>query len=185
MKHIVAINSSEMTVNDGQNIPTGEIIDITSSPNDFQIPIPLSKSFRNRPIGFDNYFCLDRCVPKKKKKFYLKYYAIFAICRMVHELDECQFVAQAHHPPSGRVLEVYSNQPGVQFNTANNLPSLDASIAKKQSMHRECEVHDSKKEGQKVSEQNIIVGKGKKLYKQFGGFSLQTQKYPDAVNHVR
>lgn len=32
------------------------------------------------------------------------------------------FVARIVHPNSGRVLEVYSDQPGVQFSTANNLP---------------------------------------------------------------
>lgn len=29
------------------------------------------------------------------------------------------------HPKSGRVLEVYTDQPGLQFNTANLLPNSD------------------------------------------------------------
>lgn len=29
------------------------------------------------------------------------------------------------HPGSGRTLELYSNQPGLQFSTGNDLPDLD------------------------------------------------------------
>lgn len=32
------------------------------------------------------------------------------------------FVSRAIHPKSGRVMEVYSDQPGVQFYTSNFLP---------------------------------------------------------------
>jgi galactose mutarotase-like enzyme len=31
------------------------------------------------------------------------------------------------HPPSGRILEVYSNQPGVQFYTSNSIPEKSVS----------------------------------------------------------
>lgn len=53
-------------------------------------------------------------------------------------------------------MEVFSTQPGVQFYTANFLP-----------------------------EDNSLIGKDGKIYKKHGAFCLETQNYPDAVNHVR
>ena len=54
-------------------------------------------------------------------------------------------------------MEVYSDQPGVQFYTGNFLP--DAS-------------------------QDAITGKEGTGYRKQGGFCLETQNFPDAVNHV-
>ena len=63
--------------------------------------------------------------------------------------------SRATHPKSGRVLEVFSDQPGVQFYTSNFLPADDS-----------------------------LPGKGKAFYKKHGGFCLETQNFPDAVNNV-
>jgi aldose 1-epimerase len=62
---------------------------------------------------------------------------------------------RAVHPKSGRVLEVFSDQPGVQFYTSNFLPADDS-----------------------------LPGKGKATYKKHGAFCLETQNFPDAVNNV-
>jgi len=51
-------------------------------------------------------------------------------------------------------MELYSNQPGVQFYTGNALPEDDSS-----------------------------QGKGAS-FKKHGAFCVETQKYPDAVHHV-
>ena len=59
------------------------------------------------------------------------------------------------HPPSGRFLEVWSDQPGVQFYTGLGLPTGDT-----------------------------LIGKGGVAYHQFGSISLETQDFPDAINHV-
>ena len=69
----------------------------------------------------------------------------------------CQnrFVARAVHLDSGRTLEVYSNQPGVQFYTGNYLPSW---------------------------QDESLIGKNEVMYEQHGGFCLETQLFPDAIN---
>jgi len=56
-------------------------------------------------------------------------------------------------------MEVYSDQPGVQFYTANFLP--DPSSADK-----------------------LTAGKKGAYYMKHGAFCLETQNFPDAVNHV-
>ena len=66
-----------------------------------------------------------------------------------------RFVARSVHLKSGRTLEVYSNQPGVQFYTGNHLPTW---------------------------EDPSIIGKNGVVYEQHGGFCLETQIYPDAIN---
>lgn len=51
-------------------------------------------------------------------------------------------------------MEVYSNQPGVQFYTSNGQPETD-----------------------------MLKGKDG-FIKKHGAFCLETQNYPDAINHV-
>lgn len=68
-------------------------------------------------------------------------------------LDE--FAAKVTHATSGRTLEVHTNQPGVQFYTANFFPETGG-----------------------------IPGKSGQKYLKHGAFCLETQNYPDAVNHV-
>lgn len=79
--------------------------------------------------------------------------------------QEETFVSRVVHPPSGRALEVYSNQPGVQFYCSNSIPE-DPKIYK----------------GDKTKLETL-VGKDGNYYKH-GAFCLETQNWPDAVNHV-
>ncbi|XP_077276504.1 galactose mutarotase isoform X1 [Temnothorax americanus] len=66
------------------------------------------------------------------------------------------FVAKVLHPASGRYLEVHSNQPGVQLYTANSIPERN---------------------------ETGIAGKNGARYFRHAAFCLETQNYPDAVNH--
>jgi aldose 1-epimerase len=56
-------------------------------------------------------------------------------------------------------MEIYSDQPGVQFYTANFLPDPR-------------------------SADTLTVGKNGTKYVKQGAFCLETQNFPDAVNHV-
>jgi galactose mutarotase-like enzyme len=66
---------------------------------------------------------------------------------------------RVYHPESGRVLEVYSNQPGVQFYTSNYFP-------------------------ENAKSKETLTGKDGNYYKH-GALCLETQNWPDAPNHVR
>ena len=60
-------------------------------------------------------------------------------------------VAAVRDPASGRALELWANQPGVQLYTSNWLSG--------------------------------VKGKGGAVYGQYGAVCLETQGFPDAVNH--
>ncbi|XP_055389670.1 galactose mutarotase [Condylostylus longicornis] len=67
-------------------------------------------------------------------------------------------IAKVSHPKSGRWMEVATDQPGVQFYTSNFMPDPAKNEAP-------------------------IIGKEGAKYFKHGALCLETQKYPDAVNH--
>ncbi|XP_044750026.1 galactose mutarotase-like [Coccinella septempunctata] len=139
--HKVCINAEHVTHTDKQMIPTGKLIHVGGTPFDFRIPKTLKEKIgSDMTNGFDQNFCVT-----------------------LSEYQKNSFVARVVHPPSGRVLEVYSNQPGVQFYTANNFPE---------------------KTGDALQDRdNGVLGKRDCRYFKHAGFTLETQNYPDAVNH--
>ncbi|GBP06074.1 Aldose 1-epimerase [Eumeta japonica] len=72
--------------------------------------------------------------------------------------DKTTRIARVEHPESGRWLEILTNQPRVQFYTSNNLPDVDNGAA-------------------------ALKGKDGACYVKHGAFCLETQKYPDSMNH--
>nr|WP_272211364.1 aldose epimerase family protein [Marinicella sp. W31]MDC2877255.1 galactose mutarotase [Marinicella sp. W31] len=64
-----------------------------------------------------------------------------------------RLVAEAQDPKSGRGFQLRTNQPGVQFYTAGHYQAQPT------------------------------AGKGGALYREFSGFALETQAFPDSPNH--
>jgi len=102
--HIVQINASTFTPVDETSIPTGEIRSVSNTPFDFRKPLPIGKRINNISNsqikisnGYDHNFILDR------------------------KEDGLQSAATVYEPSDGRVLEVLTTQPGMQFYTANYL----------------------------------------------------------------
>lgn len=95
--HILSINANCYTIQDDDHIPTGEIKNVVNTIYDFQIPKCLSKVIGIRPNdGYDQNFCINCGVDNQ----------------------EC-FVSRLFHPPSGRMIEIYSSQKGAVFSTGN------------------------------------------------------------------
>ncbi|XP_002021355.2 aldose 1-epimerase [Drosophila persimilis] len=138
LQHMLMIKAQKIVDTDLEQIPTGKLMRIRNTPYDFSSLVNLGKrigQLANCPIhGFDNNYCVD--VPPNR----------------------VQLVARVVHPCSGRFMEVHTNQPGVQFYTANNLPDEDRGGAPN-------------------------IGKAGAHYVRHGSFCLETQKYPDAMNH--
>lgn len=136
-RHILTMNCNCFTPQ-VDKIPTGEIFNVLHSDFDFQVPKLLGKVMGITPKdGFDQNLCVNRGMYQ----------------------DLC-FVGRILHPPSGRMLEVYSNQPGVRLNTANDfgygvIPTFNAAPAKQeqdQTMLLYQKVHDKVIEVLKLDE---------------------------------
>lgn len=105
--HQVSISAQSYLPVDDTSIPTGEIRAVEGTPFDLRLQTLIGPRLKEVPgPGFDHNFCLSG--PK--------------------DLWTVRHAARVCHPASGRVLEVSTSQPGVQFYTAN---VLDGSITGK------------------------------------------------------
>ena len=98
--HVVSIACPKYLVVDEYSIPTGEIREVAGTPFDFRSPKRIGNDIDQVGIGFDH--CFVRDDPNGRME---------PIARVVD-------------PTSGRVLEVRSTKPAIQFYTGNKLNSV-------------------------------------------------------------
>ena len=109
--HELSINADEFTPVDAGLIPSGEIRNVAGTPMDFRTPITIGARIDDDDeqlrfgSGYDHNWILNPAD------------ALLSMAARVHE------------PSTGRVMEVLTSEPGVQFYTAN---FLDGSLAGKQ-----------------------------------------------------
>ncbi|CRK93653.1 CLUMA_CG007182, isoform A [Clunio marinus] len=176
-KHVISINADKITETDSESIPTGKFTNVGGTPFDLRISKELGPAMRNlNAIGYDDNFCIN--IPKGFQ-------------------NSLNFVSRAVHPPSGRWLEVSSNQEGVQLYTSNFFPdpcgNINASRFVSENYYEVDGVLTTKLDkvtvstkddnSAKCSDESALVGKGGVHYLKHGAFCLETQKFPDAVNH--
>ncbi|KAI8440827.1 hypothetical protein MSG28_009139 [Choristoneura fumiferana] len=106
---------------------------VGGTPFDLRTPKRLGDIISKNEMLFDNNFCVT-----------------------TFDKQGLHYVSRVVHPPSGRYLEVYSDQPGVQLYTSYYLPAPT---------------------------DPALIGKGGVGYRRHGAFCLETQNYPDAVHH--
>ncbi|MFH1998454.1 MAG: aldose epimerase family protein [Planctomycetota bacterium] len=105
LDHEIHINARRYTPTDETLIPTGEIRRVENSPYDFLTPKRIGASLgdipshpeANDPGGYDTNFVLEGSA------------------------GELKLAARVREPESGRAMEVYTTEPGVQFYTGNFL----------------------------------------------------------------
>jgi aldose 1-epimerase len=135
LSHQLMINANRFTPTDSTSIPTGELRPVQGTPMDFRQPTAIgARIHQDDPqlefgTGYDHNWVLNR----RKAGLVL--------------------AARAYEPASGRVMEVYTTEPGIQFYSGNFLDPA---------RH---------------------IGKGGKPYPQRAGFALETQHFPDSPNH--
>jgi len=96
--HELTIAAGHYTPPDADSIPTGQIKPVKGTPFDFTSPKPIGARFfqiESRPVGYDHNYVLDSGG------------------------KELAMAARVFEPGSGRVMEVYTTEPGVQLYTAN------------------------------------------------------------------
>jgi aldose 1-epimerase len=101
--HVLTINASRFTPTDATAIPTGELRSVRGTPFDFTRPAAIGSRI-GRPDeqlkfgkGYDHNFVLDGRAGRLRR------------------------AAEAYEPKTGRVLEVWTTEPGVQLYTGNYL----------------------------------------------------------------
>lgn len=134
LDHMVMINADKFTPNDKESIPTGEIRDVEGTPMDLRKLTPIKERIDSKyeqivlGNGYDHNFVLNK------------------------NNNELSKAAEVFEKNSGRVMEVYTTEPGVQFYTANFLDGTQVG-----------------KDGAKYDRRNALC--------------LETQHFPDALNH--
>ena len=94
-EHILAIWASKYTITDADLIPTGELGNVAGSAYDFRNPKKIGTDIDKINMGYDDNFIIDNFDGSLRR------------------------IALVEERQSGRVMEVYSTQPGVQLYTAN------------------------------------------------------------------
>ena len=97
LNHQVVIYADTYTPFDNVNIPTGEIAPVEGTPFDLRQWTVIADRLSDLPKGYDNNYCL-KGTP-----------------------DNLVLAAELYEPKSGRLLQTYTTEPGVQFYTACNL----------------------------------------------------------------
>jgi len=136
--HVIMINADQYTPVDDTLIPTGKLAPVKGTPLDFTTPTAIGariKQVGGNPVGYDHNFVLRSPPPIRSAN-----------------VVGTSFAARVTEPKSGRVLEVETTEPGMQFYTGNFLDGT-------------------------------VKGKGGAVYNQYNGFCLETQHFPDSVNH--
>lgn len=102
--HLLMINSSAITPVDSVLIPTGEFMSVENTPFDFRKATAIGERIDedNEQLkngeGYDHNWVIDR----KSEK-------------------DIELIATLYEPASGRTMEVWSDQPGLQFYSGNFL----------------------------------------------------------------
>lgn len=134
--HVLQMDADRYLPTDTTLIPTGEIRSVAGTPFDFREPKTIGRDFDmdNPDIaiagGFDHCFCFAG-----------------------GETKEPTLRIEVYEPNSGRIMQVYTNQPAVQFYSGNFLSDPEHPL----------------KGGYPQNKQSL--------------FCLETQKMPDAINH--
>lgn len=100
--HVMHIFASRYTVVDGALIPTGEIAAVAGTPLDFTSPTPIGARIGEltQTRGYDHNYVFDE------------------------SSEACPLRVRVVEPASGRVMEVYTTEPGTQLYTANHVRDL-------------------------------------------------------------
>ncbi len=103
LDHEITIDADKLVPVDADLIPTGKLTDVTNTPFDFRKAKTAGKDIEakddqiKKGLGYDH-------------------------CWVLNNQDKGErFAASAYDPTSGRLLEVFTDQPGIQFYSGNFL----------------------------------------------------------------
>lgn len=104
--HVLTLNADSYTPTDANQIPTGEMASVAGTPFDFRLPKAIGPGQRSADPqivmakGYDHNFVLNRQGLSD---------------------GELGFAARVYEPRCGRIMEVWTTEPGIQFYAGNVL----------------------------------------------------------------
>ena len=145
LDHELEIAADQYVATNDQLIPTGKLNAVANTPLDFRMPHRLGERIRQivaDPVGYDHCYVLRPAADRQPLP------AASPAAPNPNGAAALRFAARVTDRQSGRVMEVYTTQPGLQLYSGN---FLDGSA-------------------------------GNGGYKQYEGFCLETQHFPDSPN---
>ena len=101
-KHMIRINADRYTVVDEHATPSGELRAVADTAMDLLIPSPIGNRIDEvQGLGYDHNYCINQAAE-----------------------GELTLVATVTDPDSGRTMECWTTEPGVQFYTGNFLEHI-------------------------------------------------------------
>jgi aldose 1-epimerase len=118
LDHVFCIYADSITEVDNALIPTGKILPVTGTAFDFRKPVLLSQRQVSTPAGrpAPGAPAAPAAIPEGMVRSYDQNF-----CLNHTKAGALDLVAYVYSPASGRLLEVFSNQPGLQFFTGNRV----------------------------------------------------------------
>lgn len=126
---LLSIDADKITTTDDDSIPDGNYAYVKNTPYDFKTFHAIGERINEIYKGYDKNYVLNK------------------------KPGELSLAAKAYDQKSGRALEVYTTEPGVQLYTSNWFDGT-------------------------------IIGKSMKPHLNHTGFCLETQHFPDSMNHA-
>jgi aldose 1-epimerase len=111
LAHRIKLNADAITVVDGDFIPTGQLKDVKNTVFDLTTLKQIGENIGGFEFGYDFNYVLNKPSPQ-----------------------ELSYAAKVVEPKSGRVMEIYTTEPAVQFYTGNYLNGVkgkDGAVYKK------------------------------------------------------
>ncbi len=100
--HVAQIHADRYTVVDADATPSGELRAVAGTEMDLREPIPIGQNIATvQGRGYDHNYCINQSAP-----------------------GELTLAAKVVEPESGRTLECWTTEPGVQFYTGNFLENI-------------------------------------------------------------
>jgi aldose 1-epimerase len=103
LDHILMINADRFTPVDATLIPTGELLPVKGTAMDFTTPMAIGSRIKDKPApdgGYDHNYVLNG------------------------KAGELALAARVIDPQTGRTMEIWTTEPGVQFYTGNFLDNV-------------------------------------------------------------
>jgi aldose 1-epimerase len=135
--HVVFVNADRFLPLCPDLYPTGELTPVAGTPLDFRTPKPFGRDIEadheqlKLGRGYDQHFALNKSKP-----------------------GALELAATAFDPGSGRLLEVWTTEPGLQLFSGNTLAAKDP----------------------------IDAGKSGRMFTHRGGFCMEPSRFPDGPN---